>query len=61
MNFPGEFKLMSKGEVRNRVGISSLKRVLKLKKDEFKLPQVIQSSCRPRSRPAAFRRVAMGG
>ena len=58
VNFPGEFKLMSKGEVRNRVGISSLTRVLKLKKDEFKLPQVIQELVSP-SKPTSS--VSKGG
>ena len=58
VNFPGEFKLMSKGEVRNRVGISSLKRVLKLKKDDFKLPQVIQELVSP-SKPTSS--VSKGG
>ncbi|MDG2093659.1 MAG: thioredoxin-like domain-containing protein [Phycisphaerales bacterium] len=47
VNFPSGFTLLSKGEVRNRVDVSSLTRVMKLTKDEFELPEVIKELVSP--------------
>ncbi|MBG84037.1 MAG: hypothetical protein CMJ40_05765 [Phycisphaerae bacterium] len=47
--FPAGFELRSNGEVRNNVRVESLSRVMKLTKDEFKLPEVIQNLVAPAS------------
>lgn len=47
VNFPAGFALLSDGEVRNSVSIDSLSRVMKLTKDEFKLPEVISKMVSP--------------